>query len=39
MSIPKLNGIAAVMYGWHYSHILVVLNFVFQKMVDPQGKN
>lgn len=38
MSIPKLNGIAAIMYGWHYLHVLVVLYF-FQKMVDPQGKN
>lgn len=27
MSIPKLNGIAAIMYGWHYFHVLVVLYF------------
>lgn len=22
MSIPKLNGIAAIMYGWHYLHVV-----------------
>lgn len=34
----KKSCIAAVMYGWHYLHVVVVLHF-FLKMVDPQGKN
>lgn len=29
ISIPKLNGIAAIMYGWHYLHVLVVLYIFF----------
>jgi len=37
MSIPKLNGIAAIMYGWHYLHVLVVLYF-FSEDGGPSGE-
>lgn len=39
MSIPKLNGIAAIMYGWHYLHVLVgFVRFFFRRWWTLRGK-
>lgn len=38
MSIPKLNGIAAIMYGWQYLHVLVVMYFFFKRWWTLRGK-
>lgn len=34
----KINGIAAVMYGWHYLHVVVVLHFFLSEDGGPSGE-